>query len=65
MAHPTEPTQLETLLTMLTPEQFNDLVDSLSDKGLSDDIVAAEGEVDEATLQVVAEEVWEILEKAA
>lgn len=50
---------------MLTPAQFDNLVDSLSDKGLSDDIVAADGEVDEATLQIVAEEVWEILEKAA
>lgn len=62
MSQPTSAAQLEDLLTLLTPLQFDALVASLSEKGISDDIVATDGQVDEATLQVVAEEVWEILE---
>lgn len=62
MSQPNGTDQLEDLLTMLTPAQFDTLVTSLAERGLSGDIVAAGGELDAATLQVVAEEVWEILE---
>jgi hypothetical protein len=54
--------QLETLLSMLTPEQFEALALSLSAQGLADDLV--EGDIDPATLQAIAEEVWQILEGA-
>ncbi len=64
MSQSTTTTQLENLLNMLSPAQFQTLVASLSEKGLSGNIVGADGEVDEATLQVVAGEVWVILEGA-
>jgi hypothetical protein len=54
--------QLETLLSMLTSEQFEALALSLSAQGLADDLV--EGDIDPATLQAIAEEVWQILEGA-
>ena len=64
MSQLTSTAQLEDLLTMLTPAQFDDLVASLSAQGLSDDILGADGEIDESTLQIVAEKVWAILEDA-
>jgi hypothetical protein len=54
--------QLEALLSMLTPEQFEALASSLSAQGLADDLV--EGDIGPETLQVIAEEVWQILEGA-
>lgn len=64
MSQPTSAKQLENLLVMLTPSQFDKLAISLAKKGLVDDIVGADTQLDDATLQVVAQEVWNILEDA-
>jgi hypothetical protein len=64
MSQLTSTAQLENLLNMLTPAQFDTLVATLSRQGLSDDVLGADGEVDESTLQMVAEKVWAILEDA-
>ena len=63
MSQSTTATQLENLLNMLSPAQFETLVASLSEKGLPGDIVGTDGGIDEATLQAIAEAVWACLEE--
>ena len=62
MSKPSSTNKLENLLHMLTRSQFERLARSLAKKGLADDLVGAETQVDDDTLQVVAQEVWDILE---
>lgn len=52
--------QLEELLSMLTPQQFEALASSLSAQGMADELLDGDGTPN--TLQVIAEEVWQILE---
>ncbi len=53
--------QINELLSMLTPQQFEALASSLAARGLADDLIA--DKIDPGTLQTIAREVWHILEQ--
>lgn len=45
----------------LSPEQYETLIETLSEQGLADDAVDLDGEANEATLSAIAEVVWDCL----
>lgn len=45
----------------LDAEQYETLIEALSEQGLADDAVALDGNADETTLSAIAEVVWDCL----
>lgn len=52
---------LSETIEALNPEQYETLIETLSEQGLADDTVNLDAETDEATLAAIAEVIWDCL----